>query len=139
MLENRSFDNILGWLYDQDNDRPFQAPPHGQTFDGVSRKGLTNPKPGGGEAIVDECTDIDINHEETIFNLLEKPIWPGASTTARPCSSVSPICSIRGFMLSPASIKRRTVSFRWNSSMKMRRTANFRAIRGSNPGILTAP
>ncbi len=36
MLENRSFDNILGYLYQND------VPP-GQQFDGVAGKNLTNP------------------------------------------------------------------------------------------------
>ena len=43
MLENRSFDNILGWLYDGKNAPPFNQVPTGQTFDGVSGKNLTNP------------------------------------------------------------------------------------------------
>jgi phospholipase C len=43
MLENRSFDNILGWLYDSKNAPPFNQVPSGQTFDGVSGKNLTNP------------------------------------------------------------------------------------------------
>ena len=48
MLENRSFDNILGWLYDPHNDPPFDKVPRGQTFEGVSGKDLSNPRPGGG-------------------------------------------------------------------------------------------
>src|SRR5438876_8998170 len=36
MLENRSFDNLLGWLYDG------AAPPRGQKFEGLHR-GLWNP------------------------------------------------------------------------------------------------
>ena len=47
MLENRSFDNILGWLYDPANAPPYDKVPEGQTFDGVSGKGLTNPGPNG--------------------------------------------------------------------------------------------
>ena len=53
MLENRSFDNILGWLYDPDNAPPFNQVPNGQSFDGLSGKTLTNPVPashGGGTA-----------------------------------------------------------------------------------------
>jgi phospholipase C len=48
MLENRSFDNILGWLYDPGNEPPFNQVPRGQTFDGVSGKDLSNPRPDGG-------------------------------------------------------------------------------------------
>ncbi len=36
MLENRSFDNLLGWLYEN------EAPPRGQKFDGL-RRDLWNP------------------------------------------------------------------------------------------------
>ena len=43
MLENRSFDNMLGWLYDPNNAPPFDKVPGGQTFNGVSGKGLINP------------------------------------------------------------------------------------------------
>jgi len=50
MMENRSFDNVLGWLYDPDNEPPFQNPPRGQTFDGLSGKDLWNPTPSGGKA-----------------------------------------------------------------------------------------
>lgn len=43
MLENRSFDNVLGWLYDKDNDDPFKHVPPGQTFEGLSGKVYCNP------------------------------------------------------------------------------------------------
>jgi phospholipase C len=56
MLENRSFDNVLGWLYDADNDPPFDKVPRGQAFEGVSGKDLTNPRPGGGLAHVGKNT-----------------------------------------------------------------------------------
>jgi phospholipase C len=41
MLENRSFDNVLGWLYDQDK------VPRGQQFEGLSGKDLWNPRSNG--------------------------------------------------------------------------------------------
>ena len=44
MMENRSFDHMLGWLYNPDNPPPFQAPADGQSFDGVSA-GMANPAP----------------------------------------------------------------------------------------------
>ena len=53
MLENRSFDNVLGWLYDPANASPFQSAPFGQPFEGLSGKVLSNPVPaalGGGTA-----------------------------------------------------------------------------------------
>ena len=46
MLENRSFDNILGWLYDPGNPPPFNKKPPAN-FEGVSGKNLSNPGPGG--------------------------------------------------------------------------------------------
>ena len=46
MLENRSFDNLLGWLYDPSNPVPFnQLPP--TNFEGVYRKALNNPSAKG--------------------------------------------------------------------------------------------
>jgi phospholipase C len=56
MLENRSFDNVLGWLYDPANDPPFDKVPRGQTFEGVSGKDLSNPRPNGGTAKVGKGT-----------------------------------------------------------------------------------
>src|ERR1035438_1308616 len=47
MLENRSFDNVLGWLYDPNNKPPFQTVPRNQTFNGVSGKALSNPALSG--------------------------------------------------------------------------------------------
>jgi phospholipase C len=44
MMENRSFDNVVGWLYDSG------SVPGGQSFDGLSGKVLSNPVPGGGTA-----------------------------------------------------------------------------------------
>lgn len=40
MMENRSFDNILGYLY-----TPEDPPPNGQTFEGVAYHNLSNPVP----------------------------------------------------------------------------------------------
>ena len=45
MLENRSFDNMLGWLYDPQNAPPFDQVPRGQSFEGVSGRPLSNPIP----------------------------------------------------------------------------------------------
>jgi phospholipase C len=46
MLENRSFDNLLGWLYDPLNDPPFNRQPPGN-FEGVWGKNLSNPTVDG--------------------------------------------------------------------------------------------
>ena len=45
MLENRSFDNLLGWLYDPSNDPPFDIVP--ADFDGLYGKVLSNTAPDG--------------------------------------------------------------------------------------------
>src|SRR5262245_9601887 len=61
MLENRSFDNVLGWLYDSKNEPPFDSAPRGQSFEGLSGKFLTNPIPGG-DTEVTECLDMVAPH-----------------------------------------------------------------------------
>src|SRR5271169_880098 len=43
MLENRSFDNLLGWLYDPANDPPFHVVP--PDFEGLYGKNLSNRAP----------------------------------------------------------------------------------------------
>lgn len=45
MLENRSFDNVLGWLYDPENKPPFDKVPRDQPFAGLSGKKWCNPRP----------------------------------------------------------------------------------------------
>lgn len=47
MMENRSFDNLLGWLYDPDNNEGVfkQKPP--SNFEGLYGKDLWNPGPDG--------------------------------------------------------------------------------------------
>jgi phospholipase C len=45
MLENRSFDNLLGWLYDPENDAPYNEVP--KNFEGLTGKKLSNPAPDG--------------------------------------------------------------------------------------------
>jgi phospholipase C len=45
MLENRSFDNLLGWLYDPENDSSYNNVP--QNFEGLSGKNLSNPATDG--------------------------------------------------------------------------------------------
>jgi phospholipase C len=55
MLENRSFDNVLGWLYNKDNKPPFNEVPAGQKFEGLTGDEC-NPRPGGGEVCVGKGT-----------------------------------------------------------------------------------
>lgn len=42
MFENRSFDNVLGWLYDSQNAPPFNQVPAGQSFEGLNPIPLPN-------------------------------------------------------------------------------------------------
>ena len=42
MMENRSFDHMLGRLYSPENPPPYDKPPRGQTFDGV-QPSMNNP------------------------------------------------------------------------------------------------
>ncbi len=64
MLENRSFDNLLGYLYDE-------VPPHaplGKTFDGVIGKQLRNPVPA--DAVhqpPDGRTEVDLYPNRDYF------------------------------------------------------------------------
>jgi phospholipase C len=51
-LENRSFDHMLGFLYDQDNNQP----PRGQQFDGLTGN-ETNPDANGNLVTITKITD----------------------------------------------------------------------------------
>ncbi len=57
MLENRSLDNMLGWLYDPTNAPPFNGPPTSGRFDGLAGKNLTNPNVQGPDVPVGKGTD----------------------------------------------------------------------------------
>ena len=46
MFENRSFDNVFGWLYDPANPSPFNREPPAN-FEGLYGKQLSNPGPKG--------------------------------------------------------------------------------------------
>src|SRR5690348_13635461 len=62
MLENRSYDNILGWLYNSNNQPPYNQAPSGQaTLDGLTGN-ETNPSPEkGGDpiAVMNQSTTTD--------------------------------------------------------------------------------
>jgi len=55
MLENRSFDNLLGWLYDPANDAPFHVVP--PDFEGLYGKNLSNRTPDGPVVPVGKTND----------------------------------------------------------------------------------
>ena len=57
MMENRSFDNLLGWLYDPENDPPYdKVPPN---FEGLSGKKLSN-RATDGRVVVEEAGHQEI-------------------------------------------------------------------------------
>jgi phospholipase C len=59
MLENRSFDNMLGWLYDPNNPFPYNQQPSSGVFEGVWGKTppLSNPSMSGIQVPVSTGTD----------------------------------------------------------------------------------
>ena len=46
MLENRSYDNVLGWLYNPSNPVPYNVPPEGQALLNGLTGNESNPSPG---------------------------------------------------------------------------------------------
>jgi phospholipase C len=57
MLENRSFDNLLGWLYDPANPAPFDRVPPAN-FAGVYGNDLSNPRLDGSTVAVGKGQDV---------------------------------------------------------------------------------
>jgi phospholipase C len=55
MFENRSFDNLLGWLYDPANPVPFNVVP--PDFEGLCRKDAFNPNAKGGRRYAGKSKD----------------------------------------------------------------------------------
>lgn len=58
MLENRSFDNVLGWLYDPGNPSPFNREPP-TNFEGLYGKNLSNVGPNGVVTVAKGQTPTD--------------------------------------------------------------------------------
>src|SRR5262249_33322328 len=52
MMENRSFDQVLGYLYEPD------TVPRGQAFDGVAGKHLTNPIPADADQAAPQAVPV---------------------------------------------------------------------------------
>lgn len=90
MMENRSFDNVLGLLYEKDQ------PPRGQTFDGVAGKNLSNPRSippdgnsvpvGKGKVMTDPYPDPNEPYDHVYSQMygVEPPPCPIPITTATP-------------------------------------------------------
>ncbi|MGH9447803.1 MAG: alkaline phosphatase family protein, partial [Terriglobia bacterium] len=100
MLENRSFDNLLGWLYDPSNPAPFNSSPP-PNFEGVYGKALSNPGPEGpaaagkgyqpgapnpdpGEPYQDVYSQV--YGQQTVLKLSEVPPYPPTA------------CNMQGFV-----------------------------------------
>lgn len=65
MMENRSFDNLLGWLYDPANSDPrFREPPRGQSFEGLAGEPRSNPLPDGGTAYAERGYDMTMPYPD---------------------------------------------------------------------------
>jgi phospholipase C len=83
MLENRSFDNVLGWLYDPENKPPFDQVPRGQKFAGLSGGNYYNLKSDGtkvpagkGNSMIDPFPDPNepyVNVYAQMYNELFPP------------------------------------------------------------------
>jgi phospholipase C len=91
MMENRSFDNVLGWLYDDQNE-----PPRHQKFDGVANKNLSNPRSippdgdnvpvGKGKVMTDPYPDPNEPYDHVYSQMygVEPPPFPIPNTNATP-------------------------------------------------------
>ncbi len=94
MLENRSFDNALGWLYDPANPAPFNRVPPAN-FEGLYGKQLGNPKPdstpvpvGKGNVLTDPNPDPGEPYEDVycqIYGQKSAPV-PIPSPPGLPCN-----------------------------------------------------
>ncbi|MEP7147232.1 MAG: alkaline phosphatase family protein [bacterium] len=60
MMENRSFDNVLGYLYTPEN-----PPPNGQKFEGVAGKNLSNPIPPYADSSFMRSVPV---HKDSVMN-----------------------------------------------------------------------
>jgi len=92
MLENRSFDNVFGWLYDPANPAPFNREPPAN-FDGLYGKSLYNPGPKGnvpagkGQTPTDPYPDPGEPYEDVYEQLYNVPSVPLNKTPLPPATS----------------------------------------------------
>jgi phospholipase C len=82
MLENRSYDNMLGWLYKTTNAYPYQTPPPGQS----NLQGLigteTNPGPGGTVTISNAAqTTVPAADPGELFSDMAQQIYNAVETS----------------------------------------------------------
>lgn len=91
MLENRSFDNVFGWLYDPGNPPPFNVEPS-PNFEGVSGKKLSNPgskgdvQVGKGQTPTDPYPDPGEPYEDVYEQLYNVPAVALENTPSPPAT-----------------------------------------------------
>ena len=96
-MENRSFDNILGWLYDPHNPPPFNKPPNG-TFNGVNST-MSNPGTDGSLVYVGRGTDMTAPYPDPheTYQFVYQQMFNEPSTPPIPNTTATP--SMQGFVI----------------------------------------
>ena len=101
MLENRSFDNLLGWLYHPDNPEPFDRTPPA-SFEGVYGKNLNNPTTNGKKIPVGEGSDPTAPFPdpgeafEDVYEQIYGTKFPAVATGAKLVLPTT--CNMQGFV-----------------------------------------
>ena len=110
MLENRSFDNLLGWLYDPANEAPFNFVP--SDFEGLSGKKLSNPDVSGKEVPAGKTLDPHSPQpnpgepfEDVYSQIYDVPLMPFSEVPAVPTKAAN----MRGFIRNYADQKHKPV------------------------------
>ncbi len=83
MLENRSYDNVLGWLYNGSNQSPYKTPPSGQkNLQGLTGN-ETNPGPGGTTVTISNATATTVPAVDPgeLFSDMAQQIYGAVETT----------------------------------------------------------
>src|SRR5215468_2642963 len=110
MLENRSFDSLLGWLYDSANEAPFDIVP--SDFEGLSGKRLSNPDVSGKEVPAGKTLDPRSPQpnpgepfEDVYSQIYDVPLMPFSEVPAVPTKAAT----MRGFIRNYADQKHRPI------------------------------
>jgi len=101
VLENRSFDNLLGWLYDPANQAPFSRTPP-SNFEGCYGRNLSNPTPDGQRIAYGKGSDPTAPFPDPgeVFQDVYAQIYGQKETvTANAVTSLPPRpCDMQGFV-----------------------------------------
>src|SRR5216684_3956408 len=101
MLENRSFDNLLGWLYDPANQPPFDRVPPAN-FGGLYGKNLSNPASNCREVPVGKGADPTAPFPDPgeafadVYEQIHGELLPASSNGAELVLPVA--CNMQGFL-----------------------------------------